>query len=122
MSIKTLIFHACLLAVWTTALSALCQTPTGDIVLTEDGRVIGETAALAAKTDLADLATKTDLTGPATKDDLADLEKEIVSLKTWGLAIGFLVTLAAPALTAYIMRRRERSRRSAAPQAAEAFE
>lgn len=121
MNIKTLIFHACMLAVWTTALSALCQAPTGDIVLTEDGRVIGGTA-LATKTDLADLATKTDLTGLATKDDLADLEKEIVSLKTWGLAIGFLVTLAAPALTAYIMQRRERFRRSATPQAAEAFE
>ena len=130
MNTKTMFFQACMFAAWAAALTALCQMTTGEIVLTEDGRVIGGTALatkadlteLAAKTDLETLASKNDLTGLATKEDLAKLEKEIVSLKTWGLAIGFIATLVVPALTAYFIRRREQPAPSAKPQAADAFE
>ncbi len=121
MNTKTMFFQACMFAAWAAALTALCQMTTGEIVLTEDGRVIGGTA-LATKADLTGLATKEDLTGLATKEDLAKLEKEIVSLKTWGLAIGFIATLVVPALTAYFIRRREQPAPSAKPQAADAFE
>lgn len=83
----------CMFTLWATALISFSQTPVGEVVLTEDGRVIGGTS-LATKADINRLENRLDA-----------LEKEIVVLKTWGVVIGFIVTLATPALTVLLTRK-----------------
>ncbi len=97
----TLVFLALgVCSILTITALAVTQSVAKDLLRSEDGSVVAGTM-LAAKSDIDGI--ETDIQKLDRRLD--NLEKAIVKIQTWGVVLGFLITLGTPFLTVYLNRK-----------------